>query len=293
MKKNRTLFIGSLIETITTKDLDAHFREFGQIKNIVFKNNKIFDPKKTFAYLVFAEKESADQALAIEKHIIKGKRIDCQPAHGGKDKKQDQELMKATKIHLKGLHPDTTSKDLEEHFSQYGELRQAYVVFDAENNSKGFGFIQYYKPEIVSQVIEMSHTLQGKKIKCGQFIPKERPATQTESPKKSAPNSQPLSEDRKKSLTSLDDDASTVAFTEYTNSDTKLMSYNVNAPVYIPETEYTQQAEMYYQKQYPVYDQYYYQPEQQVCYQQYDYNAYNQYYYQQEQQVCYQQYDYS
>ena len=103
MKKNKTLFIGGLSEQIGTKDLDAHFKQFGKIKNIVFKNNKIFDAKKTFAYLVFMEKESASKALAETKHIIKEKRIDCQPAHGGKDKSKDINLMKETKIHLKGL----------------------------------------------------------------------------------------------------------------------------------------------------------------------------------------------
>ena len=89
MKKNKTIFIGGLTEQITTKDLDSHFRIFGKIKNIIFKTNNVPDEKKAFAYLIFQDKEAADACLAQEKHIILGKRIDCQPAHGGKNKRQD------------------------------------------------------------------------------------------------------------------------------------------------------------------------------------------------------------
>jgi len=102
MKKNRTIFIGGLVESITTKDIDNYFRQFGKIKNIVFKKNKIFDERRTFAYLVFQDNYSAENALLLDRHFIKGKRIDCQPAHGGKDKSKDVILMMETKIHLKG-----------------------------------------------------------------------------------------------------------------------------------------------------------------------------------------------
>lgn len=175
MKKNRTIFIGGLSEQIVTKDLDAHFKQFGNIKNIVFKNNKTFDEKRTFAYIVFQDKESTDCALAVERHIIKGKRIDCQPAHGGKDKQKDLNLMKETKIHLKGLSSRVTSEDVQNHFCQFGEVRQAYVVLDSEDKTKSkcFGFVQYYDPEITKKVLEQSHYLYGKKVKCETFVPKD------------------------------------------------------------------------------------------------------------------------
>jgi RNA recognition motif-containing protein len=175
MKKNRTIFIGGLVESITTKDIDSHFREFGKIKNIVFKKNKVFDERRTFAYLVFQDKTSADNALAIDKHIIKGKRIDCQPAHGGKDKTKDVFLMMETKIHLKGLSAKVTSEDLQSYFIRFGEVRQAYVVLDAEQKkTKCFGFVQFYDPEITTLVLEKNHFLYEKRIKCEKFVPKEQ-----------------------------------------------------------------------------------------------------------------------
>lgn len=174
MKKNRTIFIGGLVESITTKDIDSHFREFGKIKNIVFKKSKVFDERCTFAYLVFQDKTSADNALAIDKHIIKGKRIDCQPAHGGKDKTKDVFLMMETKIHLKGLSAKVTSEDLQSYFIQFGEVRQAYVVLDAEQKkTKCFGFVQFYDPEITTLVLKKNHFLYEKRIKCEKFVPKE------------------------------------------------------------------------------------------------------------------------
>lgn len=186
MKKNRTIFIGGLNEHIATKDLDAHFKQFGNIKNIVFKNNKTFDEKRTFAYIVFQDKESTDSALAIDRHIIKGKRIDCQPAHGGKDKQKDLNLMKQTKIHLKGLSSRVTSEDVQTYFSQFGEVRQAYVVLDSEDKTKSkcFGFVQYYNPEITTAVLEKPHFLYGKKVKCEHFVPKDISSKQNRRGKK-------------------------------------------------------------------------------------------------------------
>ena len=175
MKKNRTIFIGGLIEMITTKDIDAHFRQFGKIKNIVFKQNKIFDERRTFAYLVFQDKTSAENALKVDRHIIKGKRIDCQPAHGGKDKTKDVVLMMETKIHLKGLSAKVTSEDLQKYFIQFGEIRQAYVVLDApQKKTKCFGFVQFYDLEITKKVLETIHCQYGKKIKCERFVPKDK-----------------------------------------------------------------------------------------------------------------------
>ena len=175
MKKNRTIFIGGLIDSISTKDIDSYFGQFGKIKNIVFKKNKVLDERRTFAYLVFEDKDSADKALGVYRHVIKGKRIDCQPAHGGKDKTKDVEVMIETKIHLKGLPVKVTSDDLQAHFTKYGEIRQAYVVFDSKaKKSKCFGFVQFYDPNVTNVVLQRSHFLLGKKIKCESFIPKDK-----------------------------------------------------------------------------------------------------------------------
>lgn len=175
MKKNRTIFIGGLIDSISTKDIDSYFGQFGKIKNIVFKKNKVLDERRTFAYLVFDEKMSAEVALGIDRHVIKGKRIDCQPAHGGKDKTKDVVTMIETKIHLKGLPVKVTSDDLQSYFLKFGEIRQAYVVFDSvAKKSKCFGFVQFYDPDITKEVLQKSHFFLGKKIKCERFVPKDK-----------------------------------------------------------------------------------------------------------------------
>ena len=175
MKKERTVFIGGLVDTITTKDIDVYFRQFGKIKNIVFKKNKVCDERRTFAYLVYQDRASAEKVLQLDRHIIKGKRIDCQPAHGGKDKTKDVVLMMETKIHLKGLSAKVTSDDLHSYFLKFGEVRQAYVVMDPElKKTKCFGFVQFYDPIVTKKVLSKAHYLYGKKIKAERFVPKEK-----------------------------------------------------------------------------------------------------------------------
>lgn len=173
MKKYRTVFIGGITGNISTKDIDIYFRQFGKIKNIIFKKDKTSEERRTFAYLVFQDQISAEAALFVDKHMIKGKRIDCQSSHGGKDKNRDIRLMIDTKLHLKGLTCRITSEDLTNYFSQYGEVRQAYVVIDSDNKkSKCFGFVQFYDGSITNKVLAQQHYLFDKKIKCKRFLPK-------------------------------------------------------------------------------------------------------------------------
>jgi len=79
-----------------------------------------------------------------------------------------------TKIHLKGLSSKVTSEDLTEYFIKFGEVRQAYIVTDASGKTKCFGFVQFYNPEVTKVVLQQSHFLYGKKIKCEKFTPREK-----------------------------------------------------------------------------------------------------------------------
>ena len=83
--------------------------------------------------------------------------------------------MMETKIHLKGLSAKVTSEDLQNYFLRFGEVRQAYIVLDAEQKTtKCFGFVQFYDPEITKFVLEKNHFLYEKRIKCEKFVPKEK-----------------------------------------------------------------------------------------------------------------------
>ena len=121
MKKNRTIFLGGLDSNILVKNIDSYFHQFGEIKNIILrkKNNQtenqtssandqcdnkklnitLNSNKKNYAYVVFTLEESIHKVFQIERHSINGRRIDCQIAHGGKDKAQDVNNMIETKIH--------------------------------------------------------------------------------------------------------------------------------------------------------------------------------------------------
>ncbi len=48
------------------------------------------------------------------------------------------------KIYVGNLSYDVSKQDLEEHFSQYGEIEEAILIMDRDTGrSKGFGFITY------------------------------------------------------------------------------------------------------------------------------------------------------
>ena len=73
------------------------------------------------------------------------------------------------------LNSSTTGEDLQEIFSQYGEVSSAKVIFDKETgNSKGFGFVEMPNDEEASEAIKALNEseLDGKEIVVKQANPK-------------------------------------------------------------------------------------------------------------------------
>ena len=62
----------------------------------------------------------------------------------------------------------------DENFKKFGETRQAYVVLNEESKTRCFGFVQFYDAQVTTTVLEKSHVIDGKKIKCEKFTPRAK-----------------------------------------------------------------------------------------------------------------------
>lgn len=66
------------------------------------------------------------------------------------------------------LHPQATQTELEEHFSQYGELADVYIP----SPYRGFGFVTYKEGNVAKSVVSMIHTLRRSTLNVSLAEPK-------------------------------------------------------------------------------------------------------------------------
>ncbi|XP_045196395.2 RNA-binding protein 28-like [Mercenaria mercenaria] len=88
-------------------------------------------------------------------------------------------------LFLRNLSFDTTEEGLEEHFSQYGELKYAKVVYNHETeHSKGIGFVRYTSKESADRCFndakEGKISLDGRQLMVSVAVSREKAADFTE-----------------------------------------------------------------------------------------------------------------
>ena len=66
--------------------------------------------------------------------------------------------MPKAKLFVCNLKFELTEKDLRKKFEPHGELKQVKLIIDRETEqSKGFGFIEYFDPDHAHAAIEAHH----------------------------------------------------------------------------------------------------------------------------------------
>ena len=77
----------------------------------------------------------------------------------------DREDNNDNKIFVGGLSWETTKEDLEDYFSQYGDIVHCTVITDPNTGrSRGYGFVTYSDSSSISEVEGKDHELGGRKI---------------------------------------------------------------------------------------------------------------------------------
>merc|ERR1712048_845245 len=80
-------------------------------------------------------------------HYLEGRGVECKVSLGAEYNRSERKQSAACKIFVKKLKKNITDEKLFNYFSQFGELKNAYVICDPENGrSKGFGYVQFIYP---------------------------------------------------------------------------------------------------------------------------------------------------
>ena len=169
------LFIGGLTIETNEKDIESHFSKFGFIYDILIIRNRWSNQSKGYGF-ISCNCNSTYQRLINNEHIVNGRLIDCHDSFKKSDDPDKFQDNANKKIFVGGITLETTDLDLYNYFSQFGKIRQAYVIKNPiTKRSKKFGFTIMRDQESVDAVLSASdHRIKGVQVSCKLFVKVEK-----------------------------------------------------------------------------------------------------------------------
>lgn len=170
-----SIFVGGLMNSTTNSELYAYFSQFGSIVSCeaqMWKNN----PAKCRGFAVLTTGDHQTYSAIMEcHHVLGGRHVECKPLV--KDRSQlssycKEELDK--KLYISSISKKVTDEQLGAYFSQFGEVKIAYIVrHHKDNKPKGFGFVSFATKEgKAAALTHACHMLLGKQVFCTEYSTK-------------------------------------------------------------------------------------------------------------------------
>lgn len=151
--KMKKIFVRNLPFTTTDASLRAMFEQFGPVTEAVVILDKVKNQSKGFGFVTYDTVEGAEACLVEPTKEIDGRQVfvnlaakkdaSSTPAVGGVGTAPAHgEDVTLRKLFVRSLSYDTTSEQLHEFFSTFGEVAEAVVLTNRETGaSKGYGFV--------------------------------------------------------------------------------------------------------------------------------------------------------
>lgn len=143
--EHASLFIGGLKPSVKRTDIVAHFTKYGEVKNVNMGKLPAGMNNRGFAFVKFSSTKTVNSVLS-EKQLIMGREVECRLSYGKKYNQVDMEINSKRKLYVSELSVDDTNEDLQNYFSRFGKIDQAYIIYYPNTNiSKCFGYVEFKK----------------------------------------------------------------------------------------------------------------------------------------------------
>lgn len=167
-----SLYIGDLAPDVTEANLFDVFNQIGAVASIRVCRDAITRRSLGYAYVNFHSAPDAERALdTLNNAPIKGR--PCRIMWS----QRDPSLRKSGKgnIFIKNLDKSIDHKALYDTFSQFGAILSCKVELDRNNESKGYGYIQFATQESADKAsVKVNNMmLNNKKVYVGPFVAKK------------------------------------------------------------------------------------------------------------------------
>lgn len=149
------VFIKNLDKSIDNKALFDTFSMFGNILSCKVATDE-HAQSKGYGFVHYETQEAADQAIAkVNNMLLNGKIVTVCKFLAKRDRAQGGvDFSKFTNIYVKNLDHSTKGDDITKLFSRFGQINSCVIMNEQDGKSKGFGFINFEKPESAKQAVE-------------------------------------------------------------------------------------------------------------------------------------------
>lgn len=131
---------------------------------------------KGYGFINCENKKTYDRILGIKTHLVRDRMVEINHAvKRNGDIPEDIQLKSLRKLFVGGLGSETSRDHLVEHFSHFGEIANAYIIYDPLTKlSKNFGYVEFQSPDGAKiAASSKEHFINGKKASVQFFKTKE------------------------------------------------------------------------------------------------------------------------
>lgn len=146
------LFVGQVPKTMNEEDIFPTFDSFGPLKDVSIIRDKHTQLHRGCAFVTYWAASDAEQAQEAlhGKHIFPGARRPAQV-------KPAEPSVPENKLFIGMLSRKAGEDEVRELFAPFGEIREIYMIRNADGSSKCAAFLRYVGRDSAIQAIEMLH----------------------------------------------------------------------------------------------------------------------------------------
>eukprot|EP00808_Paulinella_micropora_P023053 g18723.t1 len=184
--KSRKVFVGGIAWSVDDETFEKLFAQFGTVLEAKVLRDAATGVPRGYGFVTYQKLSSATKAVKAGKGSklrLGGRRIDCKFALPTQEAGQY-----VRKLYVGGLDSNVTEKTLIEHFSKYGEIKNAVVMVNRHTGqsrgfgfvnrhtgqSRGFGFVTFAHIESVADALATPQNLGGKKLEICKAVSREQ-----------------------------------------------------------------------------------------------------------------------
>ncbi|CAH8855450.1 unnamed protein product [Trichobilharzia szidati] len=172
--QDKKLFVGGLNPKTDENSLKSYYEQWGEIIDVVVMKDPRSQKSRGFGFVTYKDASSVDAAQNNRPHSLDGKEVDSKRAMPREETSPEVHAA-VRKIFVGALRKDVTSEDLNDYFSQYGNVTDAQIVMAKDTNtSRGFAFVTFDDTDAVDKVIlGRPHTIKDSKADVRKALSRE------------------------------------------------------------------------------------------------------------------------